>query len=105
MIGLSKGKRFPENVSAAESEITAISKLRNALNNLTGLSGDPFIKFSKDVGWKTRFKLIDDRRNADIRAKNESPHEEFNEDKHSPTTRDYDTEDDNAGRFIGEPER
>lgn len=68
LIGLSAKKKFPIGESPANRYAAAISKLRNSLKQLTGLSDDPFY-FNKADGYKPRFKLVDDRRNADERVK------------------------------------
>lgn len=79
LIGLSADMKYPTGNAPSSSEKTAISKLRRALEKLTGITSDPFYPFSKDEGWKPRFKLIDDRKNADERAEREAKHVSFDE--------------------------
>lgn len=105
LIGLSQGKKFPKGKSAVPGDKTAISKLRNALKNLTGLSGDPFYAFNEGDGWMPRFKVIDDRRNADERAKRGVKPVSFNEARDSGNVNDFEDEDDPAGRYINKNAR
>ena len=104
LIGLSKRKKFPATKTLEPKDKTAISKLRKSLVKLTGLEGDPFIPFNEADGWKPRFKLIDDRRNADERAKGNAKHEPFDanknyEDPYGPTS-DFEEENDEADKFL-----
>ncbi len=46
-----------------------ISLLREALRQLTGLTGDPFFPLIEKDNYIPRFRIIDDRRNADKRAR------------------------------------
>ncbi len=82
-IGLSTGVKFPTGKAATAGNKTAISKLRNALMQLTGSADDPFTRFDEADGWKPRFRLIDDRRNADERAKREAPRGRYAPDRTS----------------------
>lgn len=74
LIGLSIGKKYPLNGVVQGSHKTAISKLGSALRKLTGLVCGPFCEPNKADGYKPRFTLIDDRRNAVERAKKEAVH-------------------------------
>lgn len=94
LIGLSQKKKFPSGSRPEAKDATAISKLRNALEQLTDLTSDPFCPFNKAEGWKPRFKLIDDRRNADERAKERATHVSLDE------TRDYEDENDPAQGWL-----
>jgi hypothetical protein len=94
LIGLSKGEKFPTRQKIEHKDKTAVSKLRYSLSKLTGLQGDPFRTFNEADGWKPRFKLIDDRRNADERAKSEARHESLDE------TRNYADENDDAADWL-----
>jgi hypothetical protein len=96
LIKLSEGKKYPTAKMPAGKDKAALSKLRNALRELTGISSDPFYRFNEGDGWKPRFKLIDDRRNADDRAKKEAVHVQHDE------TRDFIDEDDPAGKWLEE---
>ena len=95
LVGMSMGKRFPSGTNPQPKDKTSISKLRDSLRMLTGLSGDPFLAFNEGDGWRPRFKLVDDRRNADERAKQKAVHEPLD-----PEAPDFEDEDDEAGRFI-----
>lgn len=99
LLGLSLGEKFPIGKAPQNKDKAAVSKLRHALKKLTALSDDPFIPINESDGWKPRFKLIDDRKNADERAKERAIHVPFDE------TRDFDDEDDPAGRFLGDQSR
>lgn len=94
LIGLSLHKKFPPQKIATAKDKTAICKLRRSLALFTGLSGDPFRPFNEADGWKPRFKLIDDRRNADERAKARAQHVDFDE------TQDYEREGDSTDEWI-----
>lgn len=94
LIGLSMGSKYPSTQSPLPKHATAISKLRTALCQLTGLANDPFLDFNASSGWKPRFILVDDRRNADERARARAQHVELDE------TRDFEIEDDPAGEFL-----
>lgn len=104
LIGLSERKKFPATKTLAPKDKTAISKLRGALKKLTGLENDPFIPFNEADGWKPRFKLIDDRRNADERAKKNVKYEplDANKEYENPNgpASDFEEEDDEAGNFL-----
>lgn len=95
LIGLSRGMKYPKGKSPKNKDAAAISKLRHTLKKLTGLSTDPFLPINEGDGWKPRFKSTDDRRNADERAKSRAVHVSLDE------SRDFDDEDDEAGRFLG----
>jgi hypothetical protein len=69
LIGLSQGRKFPRLKLVKGKDKAAISKLRRSLGKLTGLTSDPLRPYNEADGWLPRFKLIDDRRNADARAK------------------------------------
>jgi hypothetical protein len=68
LIGLSEGEKYLIKDTNKTAEKAAISKLRSVLFEWTGLSDDPFMPYNKFDGWKPRFTLIDDRKNADERA-------------------------------------
>ena len=94
MIGLSVGKKFPPTGAIKGKHKTAISRLRDPLRKLTGIESEPFTEFNETDGWKPRFKLTDDRRNADDRAKKAATQTEYIEGSN------YDIEDDPAGEFL-----
>jgi hypothetical protein len=79
LIGLSNYEKFPPSLPVEPKHKTAISKLRHSLCKLVNLSEDPFAPFNEGDGWRPRFELIDDRRNADERAKNEARFVQFDE--------------------------
>jgi hypothetical protein len=102
LIGISHGKKFPtsstlynkDNNKDSNKAKTAISKLRTSLKALTGIANDPFTMFNKADGWKPRFKLTDDRNNADRRAENAAIHEVYDD------TKNYNDENDAAGIWL-----
>lgn len=94
LIGLSQKKKFPSGNRAQGKDATAISKLRNILMLLTGLTTDPFYPLNEADGWKPRFKLIDDQKNADERAKERAVHVSTDE------ARDYEDENDQTGVWL-----
>ena len=94
---LSRDRKFPSG-KRANKDSAAISRLGGALKALTGIDADPFYRFNEADGWKPRFKLIDDTRNADQRAKDRAIHVPFDE------TRDFEEEDDEGANFLREHE-
>lgn len=105
LIGLATGRKFPPTRHLLPSHKTAISKLRNSLVKLVNLPSDPFLPINEGDGWQPRFKLIDDRRNADERAKGEAIHVPFEETQNAEEKRqDFDFEHDEAQAFISEQE-
>ena len=98
LIGMSNGKKFPTSSTIEDKDKTAISKLRTSLKSLTGIADDPFTVFNKANGWKPRFKLTYDTRNADRRAEKAAIHEQYNDEKN------YDDENDDAGKFLNSHE-
>lgn len=99
LIALSMGKKFPNGRALTAAQKTAISKLRNSLKELTGLMEDPFTPYNEADGWKPRFTLIDDRGNADERAKERAVHVSHNDELgYEPP--DFQDEDDDAGNYL-----
>ena len=99
LIKLSNRIKYPANGSVQGSQRTATSKLRRHLAKLTGLSVDPFLPFNKADGYKPRFTLIDDTRNAAERAKEEAVHVIYDD------ALQYESEKDEAGDWLKENER
>lgn len=89
LIVLSRGEKFPAGNSSKGASATAISKIRSALKQLTGLTSEPFYPFNIGEGYRPRFTLIDDRRNADERAKKRAVHVSHDEKKNHNTGNDY----------------
>ncbi len=79
LIGLSLDKKYPVGKYCKPNEKVAITRLRDALCKLTKLSEDPFLPYNEHEGWKPRFILIDDRENADERAKEKAIHVRFDD--------------------------
>lgn len=101
LIGLSNGKKYPSEGRAESKHATAISKLRGALKRLTGIESDPFLPTNEADGWKPRFELIDDRQNADKRAKEKAIHVPLEDtDGATGVTDDFEREDDQAQDFL-----
>ena len=98
LVRLSMGKKFPDQVGEsrpAKNDKTLISKIRNSLRQLVPLYDDPFAPYNPADGWKPNFKLIDDRRNADERAKKEAVHVSLD-----PETPDFEDENDDGGKWL-----
>ena len=87
LIGMSHSKKFPTASSPEANEKTAIAKLRSALKKLTGISKDPFYPINESDGWRPKFKLEDDQKNADLRAKKRARKVTFDEGKNYSDTR------------------
>jgi len=105
LIGLSKSEKFPRGKVADNKSKAAISRLRISLEKLTGIQADPFFPFNEGVGWKPRFDLIDDRNNADERAKREAIHVPYEGAQLSDSdTPDFDYENDDTQRWINQEE-
>jgi len=99
LLGLSQNKKFPVGREADGKSKTAIAKLRKCLVQLTGIAEDPFTPFNEADGWKPRFELIDDRKNADNRAKDNAIHVSLDE------ARDFEHEDDDAQDWLDKNDR
>lgn len=98
LIGLSQKQKFP-HPTLEDHHKTAISKLRHYLRKFSGISADPFHSFNEGDGWIPCFELIDDRRNADERAKKEATHVSYND--NVSYTPDFDDEDDDdTGNWL-----
>ena len=100
LVGLSEGRKFPARMAASkptQADRTAISKIRDALRELVPLDDDPFAPYNPADGWKPNFKLIDDRRNADERAKKNAVHVSLDLE-----TRDFEIENDAAEQWLKE---
>lgn len=104
LIGLSQKNKYPGGIGAEPNPAnkTAISKLRRLLEKLTGLSDDAFLPFNKADGYKPKFKLIDDRKNADDRAKNEAIHLSLDVLAYKADELQFDEENDDADAYIKE---
>ena len=81
LIDLSLNKKYPSNGIVIGKHKTNISKLKKILIQLMSLDGEPFYKPNKADGYKPRFKLIDDRKNAVKRAEESAKHESFDDSK------------------------
>jgi hypothetical protein len=114
LLGLSRGVKFPIKTNPECKDKTALSKIRKALKSLTDISEDPFYPINDSDGWKPIFKLIDDRKNADVRAKQRAVHVSYQavENYQAETKRydldddieakSFDDEDDEAGAWLAE---
>jgi hypothetical protein len=94
LIGLSQNMKYPPFTSKKHHR-TAISKLRLCLRKFSGVSADPFNSFKECDGWIPCFELIDDRRNADERAKKEATHISYDD-----YVLKFDDEDDDTGNWL-----
>ena len=100
LVGLAGGKKFPTTRKPAAKDSTAMSKLRGALKQLAGIDFDPFYNINDSDGWRPRFKLIDNRKDADNRAKKKAIHTSLDPDYETADAPDFDDVDDENGRFI-----
>lgn len=99
LIGLSsKDMKFPPNRKPDPKHKTAICKLRRILMTLTNIADDPFYSFNEGDGWKPRFKLLDDRKNAETRAKTSASHMSFNENENC--VQDFERENDETQKWL-----
>lgn len=98
LIGLAVGQKYPPSPKCEGKHKTLISNLRRALRKVADFESDPFFPFNEGDGWKPRFTLIDDRRNAAEREKMKAIHVPLEE----AEARDYDDEDDDAAAFLRE---
>lgn len=96
LIGLSEGGVYPPGNSREPSESKALSLLSTRLKRWIRVKDSPFHRYNKTEGWKPRFRLIDDRRNADERAKKKAIRVETDVENIS--------KDDNGDWFENEPE-
>jgi hypothetical protein len=94
LVGLSTRLKFPLGpiTPAAKAQLP---RLRDALVKLTGIAADPFYKYTAADGWLPRFKLVDDRRNADERAKQRAIHTEL-----EPETQAFEDERDGTQEWL-----
>lgn len=102
LIGLSMGKKYPQGGTLENKHAAAICKLRSSLKKLTNIHTDPFFSYNEGDGWKPRFKLVDERNNADKRAKHRAVHVPLDDEMASSAEYDFDGEDDDASRWINE---
>ena len=103
LIGLSEEKKYPPSSrSPTPAEKKAISLLRDALKQLTGLQDDPFYPYTDGDGWKPKFTLLDRRRSQDERAKQRARHESYDDSIYGAEPPDFDREDDDAQKYIDE---
>jgi hypothetical protein len=102
LIGLSKKLKYPPGTQTNPADKTAVAKLRRSLEKLTGLSDDAFLPFNKTDGYKPRFILEDDRKNADKRAKKEAIHISIDRLSYETDELQFEEENDKNGRWIKE---
>ena len=80
LVGFSQDKKYPNSSTPDPKHKTLISKLRKLLVDVTGITSDPFAPFNPADGWRPRFELIDDRKNADNRAKKKALRSKYSRD-------------------------
>jgi hypothetical protein len=101
LIGMSQSLPYPPGKTVQASNKTAISKLRHSLFDLANLSEDPFRPYNEGDGWRPRFTLIDDRRNADERAKDEAIFVQLDEERDAAMEApDFEREKDDGQSWI-----
>jgi hypothetical protein len=64
---------------AADNLASTVSKIGRSLKDLTGIKGDPFLPFDKDIGYQPRFNLVDRRSASDERAETRAMHVQLSE--------------------------
>jgi len=97
LLDLSLGKKFPKQAKPAKNDAVALSKLRAALKKLTGISSDPFYPINDGEGWKPRFQLINDEKNADERAEQRAQCEGYDDNKYYISENDDEYDDVDEG--------
>ncbi|MES2502291.1 MAG: hypothetical protein V4545_06765 [Pseudomonadota bacterium] len=102
LIGLSKKIKYPVAAQISQANKTAIAKLRRSLEKLTGLSGDSFLPFNKTDGYRPKFKLVDDRKNAEVRAEKEAIHINIDSLNYEADKLLFKEENDEASRWLKE---
>lgn len=102
LIGLSKKIKYPAGSQTIPANKTAIAKLRRSLEKLTGLLGDAFLPFNKTDGYKPKFELVDDRKNAEVRAKKEAVHISIDTLNYETEELQFDEENDETDKWIKE---
>lgn len=101
LLGLSHGEKFPKGCNPQDKEKTLISKLRKVLKELTGIDEDPFYLINPTDGWKPKFTLIDDRKNADNRAAARAIHVSYDDNRDAfEEERPFDNEEDIANEWL-----
>ncbi len=104
LIGMSQGQQIPRASSPKANEKTSVAKIRSALKKLTGISKDPFYPINESDGWRPKFTLEDDQKNADLRAKKRAVNLEYDDKKfYSAAVSDYEeAEEHNTRPFDNE---
>ena len=102
LMGLSVGHKFPNGPRPTSAEKTALSKLRAILKRIINIDDDPFYELNMADGWKPKFKLIDDRNNANNRAKQRATHVSYDDQR--DTDRPFEDENDDAAKWLNSRE-
>jgi hypothetical protein len=102
LIGLSQNLKFPHGLQPTSGDKTALSKLRAILKRIINIDEDPFYEFNTADGWKPKFELIDDRNNADDRAKKRATHVSYDDQR--DTVRPFEDENDDAADWLNSHE-
>jgi hypothetical protein len=103
LVGLCEGKKYPPSPkSPTPAEKKAMSLLRDALQQLTGLQDDPFYPYNDGDGWKPKFTLLDRRRSQDERAKQRAKHESYDDSIYGAEPPDFECENDPAQEWLNE---
>lgn len=102
LIGMSHRKRYPplseENSDKFKVNISKLNK--NIKENISISDTTTPIFYDRTNGYLPRFKLINDERSRDKRAKNDAVHVQYNELFHSENEYTFDDEEDEAGNFL-----
>jgi len=98
LIDMSRGGKYPAASSPKAKEKTAIAKIRRALKKFTGIKKDPFYNINESDGWRPKFTLADEQKNADLRAKKRAIRVDFNQgQRYNNINLDQDAYEDSAG--------
>jgi len=81
LLGLSNRVKYPETRSPSDSQRQIISRIRDALRELCGLTDDPFLPANPADGYKLKCKLIDKTTAGDQREQERATHVQFNDAK------------------------
>jgi len=96
---LSHQVKHLNNIRPIDSERQIISRIRDALRKLCGLTGDPFQPFNKDDGYKLKCKLFNETKAGDQREEKRAIHVQYNDDELI-----FDIEDNEGQRYMDDPD-
>ena len=98
LLGFPHQVKYPVAEHPTQAEKRNISRIRDALRKLCGLTGDPFHPINSSYGYKLKCKLIDNTKLSDLRAKERAIEVSYDGNKHN-----FARDDDDAQRFMDDP--